>query len=86
MAVTSKKVDGVFGLVNCLKIISDIANFKNWLRDTHGMNAFEDVTEGYKFSAFQIAWLIFSWINTIFSVGIIISTILYSVLVYFGLA
>jgi len=43
------KVDDVFGVLNCIKIISDVDKFRNWANIEHGIKNFDDVFDGYQF-------------------------------------
>ena len=43
------KVDDTFGILNCIKIACNINNFKNWLKEEHDVENFQDIFNGYKF-------------------------------------
>jgi hypothetical protein len=43
------KVDNVFGVLNCIKIISDVDKFRIWANSEHGIKNFDDIFDGYKF-------------------------------------
>ncbi|MEM4358293.1 MAG: hypothetical protein QW244_03025 [Candidatus Pacearchaeota archaeon] len=42
-------VDDIFGILNCIKIVSNLENFKNWLKSEHKLKNVEGVFDGYKF-------------------------------------
>lgn len=43
------KTDNIFGTLNCIEIISNIDNFKKWLKKEHKIDNFDNIFEGYKF-------------------------------------
>jgi hypothetical protein len=43
------KADDIFGILNCIEIISNIDNFKKWLKKKHKIDNFDNIFEGYKF-------------------------------------
>lgn len=43
------KVDDTFGMLNCIKIISDVDKFTAWLEKEHNIKNTDNIFEGYKF-------------------------------------
>lgn len=43
------KVDNIFGVINFIKICSDVDKFRNWMKSEHGIKNVDDIFVGYKF-------------------------------------
>ena len=44
-----EKIDDILAMLNCIKIVSDIDKFQNWLRKEHNIEDHNDIFEGYAF-------------------------------------